>query len=200
VSDKIHLNPFSGLCESCKQNCKVGGCNFEAVSAYCMVCSDDIGSRSTVASGDDCLECPSNCVGCRDRSHSEQDAYNPFFLPENPKNVYYQRMCYECDQTDIDGRKVFYNSIMGRCVACDSDDAEGCYTSASVDVYMYCQSGKSDHEADADAYKYVDMTDYFQSRTSAQAVIQFFAYENDDNYGKWNSMVANKITFNLQLM
>jgi hypothetical protein len=78
-----------------------------------------------------------------------------------------------------------------------------------VDAYMFCKTYKEtitdqiDFEDDEDEIrkkelaKYLDLPDFYQSKTERIAKISFANYENQDNFKLWNNIVLEEITINM---
>lgn len=104
-----NMNNISGYCEQCKTDCQT--CVVQSVKAFCGACTPEIATRSASIDGDNCIACPTHCVGCRYRSQAEITSFNSFFNPDSKELQVYSQICFDCTNDPT----VYFNANLGRC-------------------------------------------------------------------------------------
>ncbi|CAD8202516.1 unnamed protein product [Paramecium octaurelia] len=101
------------ICEKGKDNC--GDFQAKGTRGYCDSCvvlDPDIFkiSRSASLDGTDCILCPENTVGCRERDSTEILSTNKYFAPTEDGLTLFSYLAFKCDSTIS-----YLDANIGRC-------------------------------------------------------------------------------------
>ncbi|CAD8097272.1 unnamed protein product [Paramecium sonneborni] len=125
--------------------CEKGGDNCEefqpkGIKGYCNKCDKNkVGiSLSSSIDGSDCIECPENTIGCRDRSQSEITLFNPFYDPTDTTFQKYSRLSFKCD-----GNNYYFDTKIARCIS-KNDFQESGDRSDEITINADCQQNQVD--------------------------------------------------------
>ncbi|CAD8149864.1 unnamed protein product [Paramecium octaurelia] len=167
--------------KDCDQTCNK--CEIINGKATCIQCLETIsGFMKSQNENGICLQCPANCRACMDRSESEIQQVNPYFLLTE-QNKYLTRICYEKSQVNNAQEKYYQDSLTQTIVVCNK--YEQCYNKIVIRQNIHCDPKYYNEQ------RYESGDQYFESKNilifrffdfrylKEQESIQLFDYLND---------------------
>ncbi|CAD8101522.1 unnamed protein product [Paramecium sonneborni] len=122
--------------QGCDQTCNI--CEIIDGKAMCIQCLETIsGFIKSSNNNRSCMQCPSNCKACIDRSESEIYEVNPYFILTD-QNKFQTRICYEKSQANNTQEKFYYDSFTQTVVVCNKYDS--CYNKIIILQNLYCDA------------------------------------------------------------
>ncbi|CAD8073527.1 unnamed protein product [Paramecium sonneborni] len=121
--------------KDCDENC--GKCEIIDGKSTCVQCYEISSSNflKSVNSGGKCLQCPSNCIACIDRTKMEIYEINPYFILTN-QNLHFTRKCYEKTNEINQFKNYFYDSFTQQISVCNINLQ--CYNKIIIKQNLYC--------------------------------------------------------------
>ncbi|CAD8113596.1 unnamed protein product [Paramecium sonneborni] len=120
--------------KDCDSNCNK--CEIIDGQATCIQCLETISGFIKSSNQDGlCIQCPSNCKACLDRSDQEIQQVNPYFILTD-QNKFQTRICFEKSIYTNSQEKYHYDSLTQTIVVCNKFDK--CYNKIMILQNLYC--------------------------------------------------------------
>ncbi|CAK90140.1 unnamed protein product (macronuclear) [Paramecium tetraurelia] len=181
-------NDDLGQCEMGGDNCKI----FSAVGlkGYCDECNFDDTQKSRSASSDgyDCIMCPEDTIGCRERTKEEKDRENPYYDPILPIYDKYSTQSFKCAD------KFFLDTITGRCIKQDTACPQCINDSVEIVIKADCKQLQTVNVLNINS-KFNNIT----SKTAEIVLEDYYLIDgNKLDIIDWNTNAIRKITIILE--
>ncbi|CAD8151814.1 unnamed protein product [Paramecium pentaurelia] len=206
---------YGNECLGCSSNCQVenqivsddsiNSCVFKSTYAFCGECYDTFNDRSLVQDKSECIECPLNCLACRERLQYE--ITNFYFNPENSNLLQYGRLCYKVQTMTMSSlQSVSYNSYLNLPILCmyqqaASTNTKKCRHTAQITVHVYCNEEEyyNIYETLNDNQKlyHYNLNDYYSIDFEDIAFIEFSSLETFQSYQIMNQAPLQELTLNI---
>ncbi|CAK74425.1 unnamed protein product (macronuclear) [Paramecium tetraurelia] len=126
---------YNQLCiKNCDQTCNK--CEIINGKATCIQCLETIaGFMKSQNENGGCLQCPPNCIACVERSESEIQQVNPYFILTD-SNKFQTRKCYEKAKVGNTPEKYYQDSLSQTIVVCNK--YEQCYNKIIFRQIIHC--------------------------------------------------------------
>ncbi|CAD8143908.1 unnamed protein product [Paramecium octaurelia] len=206
---------YGNECLGCSSNCQVenqivsddsiNSCIFKSTYAFCGECYDTFNDRSLVSDKSECIECPLNCLACRERETYE--ITNLYFNPDNSNLIQYGRLCYKAQTMTMSNlQSVSYNSYLSLPILCiyqqaDSTNTKRCRHTAQITVHVYCNEDEYNSIYDTltstqKQYHY-NLNDYYSLDFEDIASIEFQYLETFQSYQSMNQATLEELTLDI---
>ncbi|CAD8140909.1 unnamed protein product [Paramecium octaurelia] len=206
---------YGNECLGCSSNCQVenqvvsvdqiNSCVFKSTYAFCGECYDTFNDRSLVSDKSECIECPLNCLACRERLQYEITNY--YFNPDNPNLLQYGRLCYKVQAMTMSNlQSISYNSYLNLPILCGyqqaaSSNTKRCRHTAEITVHVYCNDDEyySIYQTLTDDQKlyHYSLSDYYYIDIEEVASIEFTDLETFQLYQVMNQAPLEELTLNI---
>ncbi|CAD8146912.1 unnamed protein product [Paramecium pentaurelia] len=215
TSCKFGYQLYGNECLGCSSNCQVenqivsddsiNSCVFKSTYAFCGECYDTFNDRSLVYDKSECIECPLNCLACRERLQYEITNY--YFNPDNSNLLQYGRLCYKVQTMTMSNlQSIQYNSYLNLPILCIYQSAvptntKRCRHTAQITVHVYCNEEEyySIYQTLTDDEKlyHYNLNDYYYIDMEDVASIEFTDLETFQLYQIMNQAPLEQLTLNI---
>ncbi|CAD8060588.1 unnamed protein product [Paramecium sonneborni] len=206
---------YGNECLGCSSNCQVenqivsddsiNSCVFKSTYAFCGECYDTFNDRSLVKDKSECIECPLNCLACRERESYE--ITNLYFNPDNSNLLQYGRLCYKIQTMTMSNlQSISYNSYLNLPILClysqvASTNTKRCRHTAQITLHVYCDDDQynSIYSTLTDNQKlyHYSLNDYYYIDVTDIALIEFSDLETFQLYQTMNQGPLEELTLNI---
>ncbi|CAD8178109.1 unnamed protein product [Paramecium octaurelia] len=188
-----YKNEDLGQCEMGGDYCKT----FQPVGqkGYCDQCNfnDNEISRSASSDGQDCIKCPENTIGCRQRTEEEKAFSNPFYDPILKDYEKYSTISFKCKNDNT----ILFDTKTGRCIEINTlcSSSAGICDSDEIKIQVDCSQQQN---VNLNVLNINSLFNNITSKTADFVLEDQLKDAKNLKFNDWNMQAIRKITIILE--